>query len=279
MFRCKIILLSLYLLTSCKVVEESIETKDSDLTSNKDTVKNTLANLLEDSLSEAHLNIKPNKILLTSGEMYYPPAPIYHDGGLRIIEVKNTKVIKQGNDLSEGRIVYKIPERMRIRSINRVIVRISKSKASVSLYDSLSGEVRTSRIPVTETMEVKLVDVSPKDNRAFDIVDGNSAVQIVENGDTYTEWSWDVTPIKVGKSKLKIVVSVIRNGNKKDLVYEDSVDVERDVIAQTSFFFKKYWQVLMTSIAIPFIVWLYKSRKEKQKNKNEIKENEDEKQV
>ncbi len=91
---------------------------------------------------------------------------------------------------------------------------------------------------------------------------------MIENGDTYTEWSWDVTPVKVGNSKLKIVVSVIRDNNKKDIVYEDTVDVEKDVIVQITFFFKKYWQVLMTSIAIPFIVWIYKRRKEKQKKRN-----------
>jgi hypothetical protein len=197
----------------------------------------------------------------------YEAFPVEH---LKIIEVKNTKVIKQGNNLSEGRIVYKIPNIMKVRSTYKVLVRISKSKATVSLYDSLKGDVITSKIPVTETMEVKLIDLSPKDNKAFDIEENNNGVQIIDNGDTYTEWSWGVTPIRVGSSKLEIVVSVIRNGNKKDIVYEDIVEVETDAVTQILFFLKKYWQVLMTSIAIPFIVWIYKRKKEKKENENKV---------
>ena len=191
-----------------------------------------------------------------------------HKPGLKIVEVKNTKVIKQSSELSEGRIVYKIPDVMKVRTTYKVLVRISKSKNVVSIYDSLQGTVMASTIPITETMEVKLLDISPADNKAFEIVDGNSDVQLIEDGDTYTEWSWNVTPVRVGNSRLKIVVSVIRNGNKKDIVYEDSVEVQKDVWVQIGFFFKKYWQIFMTAIAIPFIVFLYKRRQEKKKEKD-----------
>lgn len=182
---------------------------------------------------------------------------------INLIEVDNTKVVKPSADLSEGRVVYYIPEKMKVRSTYKVTVRIAKSKSVVSMLDSLKGTVMTSVIPVTSTMEVKLVDISPSDNKAFEIVDGNSGEQIVEEGDTYTEWSWDVTPLKVGNSKLKIVVSVIRNNNKKDVVYEDTVEVEKDVTTQIGFFLKKYWQWILSTIAIPFIIWIWKSRKKK----------------
>lgn len=118
-------------------------------------------------------------------------------------------------------------------------------------------------------MEAKLIDLSPKDNKAFDIQEQNEGVQLIENGDTYTEWSWGVTPIRLVNSKLEIVISVIRDGNKKDIVYEDTVEVEKDIKEQILFFLKKYWQVLMTSIAIPFGVWLYKNRKEKKDSKKD----------
>lgn len=258
------ILLS-FLLNSCKVYEEndidkydltgllddSVKTKDSTHTvySFPDKYKITKSNLLVGSRFD-----KNNKTEV-----------------LKIVEIQNTKVIKQGNNLSEGRIVYKIPNVMKIRSTYKIIVRISKSKATVSLYDSLQGNVMTSKIPVTETMEVKLIDLSPSDNKSFHIADGNSGVQIIEDGDTYTEWSWSVTPLIVGNSKLKIVVSVIRDNNKKDIVYEDVVEVEKDVLVQILFFLKKYWQVLMTSIALPFIIWIYKRIKEKKEKSNESK--------
>lgn len=52
---------------------------------------------------------------------------------IKIVEIKNTKVIKQTNDLSQGRIVYKIPNIMRVRSTYKVLVRISKSKSIISI--------------------------------------------------------------------------------------------------------------------------------------------------
>jgi hypothetical protein len=184
---------------------------------------------------------------------------------IKIVYVKNTKVVKESSDLSNGRIVYKIPEKMKILSTYKVLVRISKSKTIVSIYDSLSDVVRTSEIPVTETMEVKLIDLSPKEEKAFEIVDEDNAIQIVDKGDTYTEWNWSVTPVRVGNSKLEIVVSVIRGDAKKDIVYEDTVEVEKDVWSQIIFFCKEYWHFLASSIIIPFGVWFYKNRKKKSK--------------
>lgn len=248
-----------FLITSCWLVRGGSSSPDPKGHS-KDTVE--VASTGIDTLGWE--DPEDHSVVLTSAN-YMMVGSSYSENhsSIRIIEVKNTKVIKQNSELSEGRIVYKIPDVMKIRTTYKVLVRISKSKNVISIYDSLQGTVRESKIPITETMEVKLLDISPADNKAFEIVDGNSGIQLIEDGDTYTEWSWNVTPVRVGNSKLKIVVSVIRNGNKKDIVYEDSVEVQKDILIQVGFFFKKYWQIFMTAIAIPFIVFLYKRRKEK----------------
>ena len=247
-----------FLIASCGLLGKGTKTKDYPKPKNpKDSVA------VVDTASM--LNFVEHSVVLTSANYMMVGEAAVYNPKIRIIEVKNTKVIKQSSDLSEGRIVYKIPDVMKIRTTYKVLVRISKSKNVVSIYDSLDGTVMESKIPVTETMEVKLVDCSPADNKSFEIVDGNSGIQMIEDGDTYTEWSWNVTPVRVGNSRLKIVVSVIRNGNKKDIVYEDSVEIQKDIFVQVGFFFKKYWQVFMTAVAIPFIVFLYKRRKEKKK--------------
>jgi len=260
-----------FILSSCKIQEENNDIKDYDFSDLKDNDTNIKSNgyLPDYDLSNVSIEtIKNKKVLIASSNIFIPDARKLR---LKIVEIKNTKVIKQGNNISEGRIVYRIPNIMKVRSTYKVFVRISKSKATVSLYDSLQGTVMTSKIPVTETMEVKLIDLSPNDNKAFHISDVNSGVQIIEDGDTYTEWSWSVTPIITGSSKLKIVVSVIRDNNKKDIVYEDTVEVEKDIITQVLFFVKKYWQVFMTSIAIPFIVYIYKKKKKKKEKKKRKK--------
>lgn len=122
-----------------------------------------------------------------------------------------------------------------------------------------------SNIPVTETMECKLIDISVKGKKSFEIVSDNNGVQIIESGDTYTEWSWNVTPVHVGQTKLKIIVSIIKNDNKKDIVYEDTVEIERDVKEQIVFFLEKYWQWFIGTLILPFIIWFWKNKKEKNK--------------
>ena len=258
----------LFLAISCKVTEKKTLRsnkkylhKDDIVIKDYDTTGKSNGDLPDDIESE---NPKPKKVLITSANnLIYEGVPYEK---LKVIEVQNTKVFKQQNNLSEGRIVYKIPNVMRIRSTYKVFVRISKSRATVSIYDSLSGEVMTSRLPVTETMEVKLIDISLKGKKSFEIVSNNNGVQIVESGDTYTEWSWNVTPIRVCNTKLKIVVSVIRNYNKKDIVYEDTVEIERDIKEQLIFFWEEYWKWIISTFISPFIVWWWKNRKNKKKN-------------
>lgn len=212
-------------------------------------------------------SMDPKNVELTSEEMLHPEhnASVNH-GNLKIVTIRNTKVISKSTEMSDGRVVYKIPERMKIRSTYQVLLRISKSKAILSIYDSLAGTVRTSEIPVTQTMKASLIDPSPEDSKSFLIVPDNQAIQVVDSGETYTEWTWNVTPIKIGKSKIEIVVSTVRNGIPKDVVYHDVVKVDVDIPMQLLFFWNKYWQWIIGTFILPFILWFYKRRKDKEKN-------------
>jgi hypothetical protein len=211
--------------------------------------------------SEVVSELQNHHVTLTSGEGWYPKPP--DNPKLKIVTINNTKVINKSVNMSDGRVVYKIPEQMKVRSTYRVLLRIAKSKATVSVYDSLEGTVRTSEIPVTQTMSARLIDASPSDNKSFDIVPNNSEIQIVENGETFTEWVWDVTPIKTGSSNLKIVISIIKGDNRKDIIYEDSVMVELNPSAQLLFWWNTYWQWIIGTFLLPFFLWVYKRYKDK----------------
>lgn len=226
--------------------------------SHKDSITVSIDSMMGDSEIVSALN--NHHVTLTSGDEWYPKPP---NPNIKIVKIENTRVVNKSVDMSDGRVVYKIPERMKVRETSKVLLRIAKSKATVSVYDNLDGTVRTSEIPVTQTMEVNLIDPSPADNKSFEIVPDNNAVQIVDDGETYTEWSWNVTPVRAGSSSLKIVVSVIRDGNKKDVVYEDLVVIERDLQNQISFFWSKYWQWLIGTFLLPFFLWLYKRKRDK----------------
>lgn len=162
---------------------------------------------------------------------------------------------------AEGRILYSIPDSMTVGKTFEVFARISHSRDTVTITENITGAVRTNVIPVSEVMEVELVDPGPEGDKNFAITKNNDGRQIIEEGETYTEWRWDVTPTKSGSKTLKIVVSVIRGSERKQTVYVDEVVVKSNPKLATENFFEKYWQWLTTTIVIPFIVWLYKRRK------------------
>jgi hypothetical protein len=114
-------------------------------------------------------------------------------------------------------------------------------------------------------MEVKLVDPSPIDDKTFSIVPDNDAEQLIEDGNEVTKWSWNVTPLKSGGANLKIVVAIIKNGNKKETVYQDNVNVKTNPGKTIPIFIGKYWQWFLSTLIIPFGVWLYNKKKEKEK--------------
>jgi hypothetical protein len=210
--------------------------------------------VLENSAILISKDNTPNKI--------NPPANMEKE--LRVIKVENTKVLSSA--LNQGYVIYKIPNEMSVRNTYQILVRISKS--NISLYENINGVVRVSNIPVTQTMEVKLVDPSPSDAKVFDIISDNEAQQIIDNGDEFTQWSWNVTPLKTGESKIKVVISVIKEGNKKEVVYEDSVTIKMNLGKQLPFFFTKYWQWLLTTLIVPFGVWYYNKRRKKDEGNN-----------
>jgi len=194
-------------------------------------------------------------------EPYSQPEPI------KIIKIANNNVINRTT--TDGHVVYKIPTEMSVRSTYQVLVRISKS--IIHIHENLNGEVRESTITLTNAMEVKLVDPSPADTKMFDVVPDNNAVQLVENNESITQWTWNVTPLKSGTANLKIVVSIIKDGNKKEVVYQDTVKVNMDMEKEIPFFINKYWQWLLSTLVIPFVIWFYNRHKKDKEGKKKPK--------
>lgn len=183
------------------------------------------------------------------------------------VKVVNIPAVHYGSSSTyrEGQIVYNIPDTMIVRETYTVWVRISQDKKTTVILSNATGVVKRTTIPTSKAMEVSLIDKSPADNKMFDIKSTNSNQQLVEEEDnTFTEWRWDVTPLRAGKSSLKLVVSIMKDGLPKEVIYEDKVLVVANVSNQTLFFIKSYWQYLISTFALPFFIWLYKR---KQSNK------------
>lgn len=177
---------------------------------------------------------------------------------LKIIEIKNPYLKITTNN---GHVVYHIPPIMSVRDTYQVSLVISKT--TVNIYEDFEGVVKTTTIPITETMEVKLIDPSPIDDKTFSIVPDNEAKQFIEDGNEITKWTWNVTPLKSGGANLKIVVSIIKNGHKKETVYQDNIHIKTNPGKTIPIFIGKYWQWFLSTLIIPFGIWLYNKKKDK----------------
>lgn len=155
------------------------------------------------------------------------------------------------SNLSSGFVIYQIPEIMKYRKTYTVRARISND--SLGIYQDIDGDVIESSIPITNSMIVELKDPSPKDDPFFDIVSYSNVQQIDTASGTYTEWVWDVTPIKSGKSKLVITVSILRDGVPKTGVYSSEVVVKTSTFRQILFWLSKNPEWLLSVLLIPLL--------------------------
>jgi len=261
-------ILTAILLVSCKTSKQTIESP-----------KNPIVVLTNDSIASPSTDgdypiLEPDRTIYTEmstegiglgnlntighGAVHYEEQPT------KIIHVNNSTVSTKSTNM--GHVAYKIPTEMKVRNTYQVIVRISKSTATI--YENMNGEVKTTTIPITETMEVKLIDPSPDDRKMFDVIADNDATQLVENNESVTQWSWNVTPIRTGQAHLKVMIAVITDGNRKETVYQDVVNVDTNLGKQIPFFFGKYWQWMLSTLIIPFGVWFYNRKK---KDDEEVK--------
>ena len=158
-------------------------------------------------------------------------------------------------DYHEGKVIYNIPSQMKVRQTYPVILRISSS--SVNIYENIKDSLKEVSIPITSSMQVKLIDPSPDDDKAFSIITDNDAIQIVDSNDTYTQWNWDVTPLKSGIKELKLVISTIKDGKLKETVYQGEIKVKINPIKQISFFLSLYWQWVIVTLLLPIIKITY----------------------
>ena len=81
-------------------------------------------------------------------------------------------------------------------------------------------------------MEVTLKDEDPDDDPSFKISKINSDQQIIENSG-YTEWIFNIQPLKRGDKKLNLVISVFKGDRSKQIVYTDIIFIKDSALIKT----------------------------------------------
>lgn len=163
-------------------------------------------------------------------------------------------------DFNFGRLVYQVPEKMKLFKTYSVSVRINRDTTDDFIFKELDSSipVRDTVIKTSSVMTVEVID--PDAEKSFDIVKNNDVLQLVDTID-YTEWVFNVMPLKSGKHSLHIVVSVIRDGQKKQKVYAKDVVIAVNPIGSFRRWWSKNWQWSFVVIIIPLAKWYYDKKK------------------
>lgn len=161
-----------------------------------------------------------------------------------------------GKPKEQGLLNYNIPKEMKYRKAYRIRFAINRDTADKTII--LSPTSTTSTIHTSSTMSVELIDPLPDEEKAFLITKDNADIQLVDK-DEATEWIFTVVPISGGTHELQVVVSIIRDGNKKQVVYSSSVQVHATMADKFAHFFITYWQWIIGTLLLPFVIWLVNS--------------------
>lgn len=168
-------------------------------------------------------------------------------------------VSEENQSINFGYITYYIPDTMKVGTKYVIELRITK-------YNTIefTAKIDTNRVEkeirIAHKMEAKLIDI----DKAFEIVIGNTADQSIEMNKSFTRWLWYVTPKKIGQHELRLIVVIKEKELIKDIpIYEDKVYVKTSIGYQTESFFEAYWQWLIGTFILPFLVWLYNKKRKK----------------
>jgi hypothetical protein len=157
--------------------------------------------------------------------------------------------------LAAGHILYNPPDTMRVGQKERVEVRITQGMTETLVVETVRGRGApvVEQIPVSTFMKVRLT------GDAFAISPLSSEEQFVI-GDSYTEWVWDVTPLRAGERTLTLLVTarVLLAGfpaEQRDLkIIERPIKVAVNPISLGQDLARENRAVLISVVLIPLIV-------------------------
>ena len=193
------------------------------------------------------------------------------------VEVTDNTTLDDITNESVGIMAYSTPEQMVVGKSYTIKLRISKEKNKIQLVSGDRNipinDINTDSKVVIESIRVEPImsaNLIAEDGK-FIITTSSTEIQNIEDKG-YTEWGWRITPLKSGENFLKLVVKVrIINENGdfyKDItVFDKNIEVKSNVVFSIKTWLSNYWQWLITTIIIPFIIWFYKKKSEEKKKK------------
>lgn len=173
------------------------------------------------------------------------------------------------SSFDKGDINYVVQDTMIIGVVNEVNVTISKGVDIKTIIKDVKtfteSNLHTDSIRISPIMRARLID--PSNGVNFIVTPKTNSEQFLEVGD-YTRWTWDVTPLKKGNDKLSLVVDVMYGDKIKSYqVYDGIIYVysNETFFEKITKFIRNNWQFILSSLLIPFGVFLYTKYKKKKR--------------
>lgn len=189
--------------------------------------------------------------------------------------IQNKTELVENN--SAGIMAYSVPEEMKVGNTYNIKLRITRENNKIQLVQG-DRNIPINDISVKSVVTIESVRVEPimsaqliSEESKFEISSSSTEVQNIEERG-YTEWQWLIKPLKGGENFLKLIVKVRvkEDGQEfyKDItVFDKKISVKSNVVFSVKGFINQYWQWLMTTIIIPFIIWFYNRKKDKKKSR------------
>ena len=182
------------------------------------------------------------------------------------------------NKYVEGLIAIKVPKNMIVGENYLVRIRITKEKnktiliigdRNIPISDDDNSLVNIEKISISPIMSAKLL--GGRDSFIIDTL-STEFQNISKQG--YTEWTWNLIPIKSGDNllKLNVKIRIKEDGESyyKDIVvYDKKIKVKSNLRFSIISWFKENWQWFFVIILIPLIKWLYEEWKKNRDKKEE----------
>ena len=157
-----------------------------------------------------------------------------------------------------GQVLFNPPQGMKVGVKERIEARIAKT-----ISKDLTAGLRGRGVPQIEEIRVNTfmrVNLTGDDFYIKALSDENQLV----TGDGFTQWEWDVLPLKRGLHDLFLSVAVrikipdYGEETKYYPVFERKIKVKFDIVYATKKFIGNNWQYIIAVIIIPIIGWIVK---------------------
>jgi hypothetical protein len=174
------------------------------------------------------------------------------------------------NSLTTGRLAYNPPDEMVLGETVRVTARIAKDGAGAS---DITSNMPGAGEPTVEPIKVGTFMKARLSGDGFDIEALSNEEQLVAS-DTFTEWSWDVTPRIGGERRLSLLVTVRLNvpgmgEEQRDYPVKDSaVSVRVTPAYAVRQFAQTYWPLLALIVLVPVGIVAYRAFRANQRKRD-----------